>query len=787
MKNLLSKLNLFLSSLKTKDLVIKLSLLSVLFFVGCFCTPIFAVVFLLTAVFIILEKNVNSFLYILYLFPLMTLFSFNNDFGLTYWFLLVCVFVGVNLIVSFINFIKKKEKVNLPVAIILGVLALYLSIPFSGNIKFLSLLESYVWLSLFYIIFSKIKLISVKKQVVASSCGFLFSGFVGLFVKVIPYIASKIDIFYSSGLYRFSGALVNPNVYYSFGLLCLSVLIVLLINKKISNLYFILILPILIFCYATLSKTFILAYLIFVFAVGITTIIKFDKSKLKVFLYLLLCTIFTMLILFNYTKAYIDRFFNTNLMPLDEVVQLIPKSDKEAPKFVEVDTKNSEAAALVNTMTTGRLQVWKIYFNNIKEHDAFMFGFGINTANGLIYENTHNTYLQILYEVGIAGYLLLIAIAIYYIVKTKSMLFKKLDKGYWIPFVVLACDFMTENLFLSQLGVMLFLLACFALLIENKDAEDNIDKREVIEVDKKLAIKKEKADFKLAILTPSYNRPELLSKAYASLICQTCKDFVWYVIDDGSKESQEPIVNEFIKENIIEIKYIRKENGGKHTALNVGINNVNEPAVLILDNDDALTPNAVETIKSDWNLIKNREEICGIGYLRIKESGDVIGTQYSTNGVVDSFVNERYNNNTFGDKSEVYKTEILKKFPFPVFKGENFLSESTVWCKMSGSYKFLFINKGLYICNYQEDGLSNGIQKRLLCNPKGATECYKTLTTKEFNLKNRIKFTLLYILHAFAAKYKIKEIITKSNNKILTILLLPFGYALYLYRRRRFK
>lgn len=283
----------------------------------------------------------------------------------------------------------------------------------------------------------------------------------------------------------------------------------------------------------------------------------------------------------------------------------------------------------------------------------------------------------------------------------------------------------------------------------------------------------------IAILTPTYNRAKLLGRCYESLKKQTSKNFVWYVVDDGSKDETEKVVKDFIeqnnKENNFKINYIKKENGGKHTALNRGLEKIKEPFVVILDSDDFFSKDAVQTIENDIPLINENEEFCGLGYLRVDLDGKVIGREYIKDGVEDTFINQRYNKHTYGDKCEVFKTEILKNFPFPEIEGERFLSESTVWCDMSGKYKMKFFNKGIYICDYQVDGLSDGVHKRLFNNPKGAVVCYRELSTKKIKLKLRVKYTIAYIVYALAAGMSLKQMKEnhKQNKFLITVLYLP--------------
>lgn len=288
----------------------------------------------------------------------------------------------------------------------------------------------------------------------------------------------------------------------------------------------------------------------------------------------------------------------------------------------------------------------------------------------------------------------------------------------------------------------------------------------------------------LAILTPTYNREKLLQRAYHSLTNQTNKNFVWYVIDDGSVDNTKEVVKSFINENKIKIKYFKKENGGKHTAINLGVSKIEEEFILILDSDDELTSDACETILND---VKNLEEnFCGVGYLKSYLNGEVVGKKYTKNYIEDTFINQRYNKNTWGDKAEVFRTSILKQYPFPVFEGEKFLSEATVWCKISGKYKMVFYNKVIYKCEYQQGGLSDGVKKTLFNNPKGSCLCYKVISGKEFSFKNKIKYTILHLVHLFRLNKTKKEIMAEVNSKFLGFLLyLPAKY-IYLKRKKAF-
>lgn len=66
----------------------------------------------------------------------------------------------------------------------------------------------------------------------------------------------------------------------------------------------------------------------------------------------------------------------------------------------------------------------------------------------------------------------------------------------------------------------------------------------------------------LTIFTPAYNRAYSIIDTYKSLCRQTCKDFIWLVVDDGSTDNTVDVIKEFQnKDNGFEIRYIYKENG----------------------------------------------------------------------------------------------------------------------------------------------------------------------------------------------------------------------------------
>lgn len=298
----------------------------------------------------------------------------------------------------------------------------------------------------------------------------------------------------------------------------------------------------------------------------------------------------------------------------------------------------------------------------------------------------------------------------------------------------------------------------------------------------------------ITIVTPSYNRASLLPRLYESLKMQTCYDFVWLVIDDGSTDNTKEVLRQIERGNPpFEVQYEYKENGGKHTALNLAIEKVETELFFIVDSDDRLTADAIETIRKDWAEINNSKvaehlvrNVCGISYLRGYSYDKVVGEKFSGDHIISDFIKERYNKGTEGDKAEVVATKCLKGFRFPEYKGERFISESVLWIWLAERYDMLFVNKIIYIAEYQEGGLSaTGRKLRFQCPHLMAYGSLITMT-KRFSLKIRIKETLLYIVYSLFGHFGWRKIFNCRYKTLVTLCAIP-GWLLYRLWKRKYK
>lgn len=246
----------------------------------------------------------------------------------------------------------------------------------------------------------------------------------------------------------------------------------------------------------------------------------------------------------------------------------------------------------------------------------------------------------------------------------------------------------------------------------------------------------------ITIFTPTYNREHTLKKLYESLKNQTDKDFEWLIVDDGSKDNTKKLIENFQKENILEIRYFYKENGGKQRAINFALEKARGKYFFIVDSDDFLSSDAVSIIKKyDISLPKN---FGGLVFRKIplKDTSKIDFTEkYIDSNPLDIVFKYKI----LGDKGEIFKTEILKKFPFPEIENEKFVPEGYIWNKIGLSYDFRYIDYGIYYFEYLDDGYTRNFKKDLKRNPKGFNMYYKNMLTYDIPLKAKFKYFLRYL------------------------------------------
>lgn len=281
----------------------------------------------------------------------------------------------------------------------------------------------------------------------------------------------------------------------------------------------------------------------------------------------------------------------------------------------------------------------------------------------------------------------------------------------------------------------------------------------------------------LTVFTPLYNRINTLKRTYESLKRQTCKDFIWLIVDDGSTDNPYEIIKEWIKiNNGFEIKYVYKENGGMHTAHNTAYENIDTELNVCVDSDDYMPDNAVQLIIDCWNKNKNKG-YAGIIALDFTDSTKkVIGKELPTDKESTTLMGY-YNNGGFGDKKLIYRTDIIKATPpYPVFDNEKYVALAYKYHLIDEKYELKILNECVCIVDYQMDGSSTNMYRQYARNPKGFAFWRKEQMKHSINIKQKFKACIHYVSSSLIAKNK--HFVKESPEKFLTVLSIPIGYIL---------
>lgn len=281
---------------------------------------------------------------------------------------------------------------------------------------------------------------------------------------------------------------------------------------------------------------------------------------------------------------------------------------------------------------------------------------------------------------------------------------------------------------------------------------------------------------KLTIFTPTYNRSYCLQRLYSSLLLQTRSEFEWLIVDDGSTDNTHSLIDSFISENRIHIRYYFKINGGKHTAYNLGLSKAQGEYFMCVDSDDWLPANAVETILAHENKLINA---AGIIAQKVSSSGDLLCNKFPRSILFSNLFKLDQYFGCSGEFALVFKTKLAALFPFPVFPAEKFMTECVVYDLIDRTYDFLLLSVPLSICEYQSNGYSANFDRLAKQNPLGFCLYHMQRIDMVSGLFSKVIVAGKYWCFRFFSKAAI--IPYNGRHRVLTAICIPLGWVFLLY------
>lgn len=282
----------------------------------------------------------------------------------------------------------------------------------------------------------------------------------------------------------------------------------------------------------------------------------------------------------------------------------------------------------------------------------------------------------------------------------------------------------------------------------------------------------------LTVFTPTYNRAHTLARTYKSLCNQTCNDFEWLVIDDGSVDNTEELVKGWIVEGRISIRYIKKENGGLHTGYTMAIANMETELNVCIDSDDFMPDNGVEIIVTTWKNEcrgKNLAGIIGLDYLL---DGTPNGGMFANEGIYHIYEIRGFHR---GDDKKVCRTDLLKALkPMPVFEEEKNFNPIYYYIQVDAQYKFQVINKNLCFIDYQPDGMSAGIFRQFRDSPHSFAQLRRLYMSMNYEKwTTHFRNSIHYVSSCIFGKEW--DFLKTSPRPFTTLLAIPLGILLNIY------
>lgn len=286
----------------------------------------------------------------------------------------------------------------------------------------------------------------------------------------------------------------------------------------------------------------------------------------------------------------------------------------------------------------------------------------------------------------------------------------------------------------------------------------------------------------LTVFTPTYNRAHLLPRVYKSLCEQTCKDFDWLVIDDGSTDGTRPLIERLKAEERIHIDYIYKENGGLYTGYNVAYTTIGTELCVCIDSDDTMPCNGVELIIAKWKADGGNRYAGIIGLDYDMNTGEPIGGRFP-DGLTECFYLDLYTKYIHrGDSKQVMRTDLMRSVaPQIGFPGEKNFNPVYMLLQVCDEWPLLVLNENLCDVEYQQtDSMSAAIFRQYADSPRSFAKTRLLEMQLKHNTKsNKVRSAIHYVAECILARDR--DWLRKSPYKALTIGAVPAGILLYLY------
>lgn len=262
------------------------------------------------------------------------------------------------------------------------------------------------------------------------------------------------------------------------------------------------------------------------------------------------------------------------------------------------------------------------------------------------------------------------------------------------------------------------------------------------------------------------------------------RDFEWIVVDDGSGDDTRNTIGKWQAAAPFPVRYFYQSNQGRAAALNRGFVAASGELVIFVDADDYFTPTAIERMLFHWDRIATAERnlFAGVAGLCAEPSGKLIGGRFPCDVMESDAVEIRTKHRVAGDKTNCYRSDLLKKNLFPVFEGEKRVPTSLLLNRLARRYKTRFVNETWVIKDRLADGLSKRIDLVRMKSPRSSRLFYQEVLLHHSHIPfdSKIRASINYVRYSMHCRTPLPEQMRDVGPPVCWFLSLPLGALLFL-------
>jgi glycosyltransferase involved in cell wall biosynthesis len=289
----------------------------------------------------------------------------------------------------------------------------------------------------------------------------------------------------------------------------------------------------------------------------------------------------------------------------------------------------------------------------------------------------------------------------------------------------------------------------------------------------------------LSICVPTYNRVSMLNDLYESIITQNSYDTQLVIVNDGSIDETEIIVDGWIKEKKVKIKYFFQNNSGRGSALRKALLNSDGEYSIIMDDDDYFLEGSFDIIRDSVLKLKClynfKKPLAGFSFHCVDEDGHILGNKFQKDEYISDYFKIRFFDNISGDKKEIVKTDIINNNIYNHYYNESRVVTTTLWHKIAYYYDCVCINTPVAVKRYLTDGMTDALLIHKTQSPNYQIDNWLT----KINYPHLFSFYNVFLFSMFYWKYwffggSVNLFKIKFSRLPLVLFALPMGFVLFL-------